>query len=74
MEAVYFHLCSQPVEGGRHRLHTELEESLTEDDAGTDQRHAARDGRDHDCQDQRCRYLALRSQALRSCRENRVNY
>lgn len=70
---LHIQLCSQPVEGGGHRLHTELEESLTEDDAGADQRDAARDGGNHDRQDQRCRHLALCIQALRSCWEKRVN-
>lgn len=64
---LYFQLRSQPVEGGGDGLHTELDESLTEDDAGADQRDATRDGGDHDCQDQRCRHLALRTRALRSC-------
>lgn len=63
---LYVQLCSQPVEGGGHRLHTELEESLTEDEAGTDQCNAACDGGDHDCQDQRCRQLALWIHALGS--------
>lgn len=70
---VYVQLSSEPVESGGHRLHTELEESLTEDDAGADQRDAARDGGYHDCQDQRCRHLSLHIQALRSCWEKRVN-
>lgn len=65
----YVQLRSQPVEGGGHRLHTELEESLTKDDAGADQRDAARDGGDHDSQDQRCRHWPLRSRALRGCWE-----
>ena len=68
---LYVQLCSQPVEGGGHRLLTELDDSLTEDDAGADQRDAARDGGDHDRQDQRCRHLALQSRALRSCWERR---
>lgn len=72
MEAVCFHLCSQSVEGGGHGLHTELYDSLTEDDAGADQHHAARDGGDHDGQDQRCRYLVLWRQPLRSYRESQL--
>lgn len=42
---------SQPVEGGGHGPRT-LKESLTEDDARTDQSDAARDGGDHHGQDQ----------------------
>lgn len=59
-------LCSQPVEGGGHRLRTELEESLTEDDAGADQRKAAGDGGDHNSQDQGCWHRARWSRALMS--------
>lgn len=62
-----FQLCSQPVEGGGHRLRTELEESLTEDDAGADQRKAAGDSGHHNSQDQGCRHRARWSRALRSC-------
>lgn len=51
---------SQPVEGGRHRLSTELQESLTEDDAGADQSDAANDNGHHHGQDQGRRQLALR--------------
>lgn len=59
-------LCSQPVEGGGHRLRTELEESLTEDDAGADQCKAAGDGGDHNSQDQGCRHRDRWSRALMS--------
>lgn len=61
---------SQPVEGGGHRVLTELDDSLTEDDAGADQHHATCDGGDHNGQDQRCRYLVLRRWPLRSYRES----
>lgn len=57
--------CSQPVEGGGYILHTELDKSLTEDDAGADQCHAARGGGHHNSQDQR--YLPLWRFALRTC-------
>lgn len=53
-KCVYIQLWSQSVEGGGHGLRTELEESLTEDDAGADQHDAAGDGGNHDSQDQRC--------------------
>lgn len=46
------------MEGGGDRLHTKLDESLTEDDADADQCKAAGD---HDRQDDRGRYLDLRS-------------
>lgn len=52
--SVFPPLSSQPVEGGGHRVLTELYDSLTEDDAGADQHHATCDGGDHDGQDQRC--------------------
>lgn len=66
LEAVCFHLCSQSVEGGGHRVLAELEDSLTEDDGGADQRHAACHAGDHDGQDQRRGYLVLWKQPLRS--------
>lgn len=71
-EAVYFHLCSQSVEGGGHRVLTELYNSLTEDDAGADQHHATCDGGDNNGQDQRCRYLVLWRWPLRSYRESHL--
>lgn len=64
---LYAQLCSQPVEGGGDRLHTELEASLTEDDASTDQRDPARDGGNDNCQDQRRGQLTLWAQAVRNC-------
>lgn len=70
MEAACFHPCSQPVEGGGHRLHTELHDSLTEDDTGAYQHHATCDGRDHNGQDQRRGNLVLRRQPLRSYQES----
>lgn len=54
MEATCFHHCSQSVEGGGHRLHTELYDSLTEDDASADQHYSTCDGGDHNSQDQWC--------------------
>lgn len=59
-------LCSQPVEGGGHRLHT-LKESLTEDDTCTDQSDAARDGGGHHSQDQGHGELTLGFGVRRSC-------
>lgn len=72
-KATHVHLRSQAVEGGRHRLSAELDESLTEDDAGADQSQATRHGGHHDGEDQRRRYLPLRRQSLRTCGGNRVN-
>lgn len=67
-----FHLCSQSVEGGGHRLRTELYDSLTEDDAGAEQHNATGDGGDHDGQDQWCRDLVLWRQPLRSCQKSQL--
>lgn len=67
---MYFHLCSKPVEGRGHRLHKELDESLTEDDAGADQQQATCNGGNRDCQDQWRWDLVLRCQPLRGYREN----
>lgn len=70
MEAVCVHLCSQSVEGGGHRVLTELHDSLTEDDAGADQHHATCNGGDHDSQDQWRRYLVVWRRPLRSYQES----
>lgn len=62
------------MEGGGHRLHTELEKSLTEDDTGTDQGDEASDGGGNDRQDQRRRHLALWHRTLRRCDTTDTRY
>lgn len=55
--------CSPPrseaVEGGRHGVDTELEESLTEGEAGTGEHDARHHGGRHHGQDQRQRQVPL---------------
>lgn len=65
---VWKHMRSQSVEGGGHRLSTELQESLTEDDAGADQSDATHDDGHHHSQNQGRWQLALRDGSRCGCR------
>lgn len=65
---VRIQMRSQPLEGGGHGPRAQLEESLTEDDAGTDQGHTTRDDGDHDSQDQGGGQLTVGGRAGWSCR------
>lgn len=60
---------SQAVKGGRHRVDTELEESLTDGEAGAGQDDARHHDRCHHGQDEGQGQLAFWGEALRGCWE-----
>ena len=59
------HSPSEAVEGGGHRVDTELEESLTEGEAGAGEHDAHPHGGRHHGQDQRQRQVPVRHGARR---------
>ena len=64
------HRTSESVEGGVDRVHTELEESLTEHEADAGQDHAHHQCRCHHSQDEWQGELTLRGAASRIWRED----